>query len=88
MQSSLSIALYFLCKLGQTAKSSAAVPKLQQLISYEIWKASSHTPLDAIERTHPAYAPTMSTVLAEAMAIPEDTPTMDANDFRVWLIQL
>jgi uncharacterized phage-associated protein len=41
--------------------------------------------LDAIERAHPNYTAAMTEALTEAMAIPDNAPTMDANDFREWL---
>lgn len=44
--------------------------------------------LDAIERANPNYAPAMTEALTEAMAIPDDAPTMDADDFREWLTQV
>ncbi|MFG6097361.1 DUF4065 domain-containing protein [Leptothoe sp. ISB3NOV94-8A] len=44
--------------------------------------------LDAIERASPNYAPAMTEALTEAMALPDDAPTMDADDFREWLTQV
>ena len=44
--------------------------------------------LDTIERAHPNYAPAMTEALTETMAIRENAPTMDADDFREWLTQL
>ncbi|MEM9121025.1 MAG: type II toxin-antitoxin system antitoxin SocA domain-containing protein [Cyanobacteria bacterium P01_F01_bin.56] len=44
--------------------------------------------LDAIERTHPDYATAMTEALTEAMAIADDAPSMDADDFREWLAQV
>lgn len=44
--------------------------------------------LDAIERTHPDYAVAMTEAITEAMAISDDAPSMNADDFREWLTQI
>ncbi|MEM9006861.1 MAG: type II toxin-antitoxin system antitoxin SocA domain-containing protein [Cyanobacteria bacterium P01_F01_bin.86] len=44
--------------------------------------------LDAIERAHADYASAMTDALSEAMTIPNETPSMDADDFREWLSQV
>jgi uncharacterized phage-associated protein len=47
-----------------------------------------NTLLDTIERTHPNYAPAMAEALEEALETPDNTPAMDADEFREWLAHL
>ena len=41
--------------------------------------------LDAIERSHPNYTPSMANAIAEAIETADSTPAMDADEFRNWL---
>ncbi len=44
--------------------------------------------LEAIERADPNYVPAVAEALTEAMSMPTDTPSMDADEFREWLAQV
>ncbi|MEL7358047.1 MAG: type II toxin-antitoxin system antitoxin SocA domain-containing protein [Cyanobacteria bacterium J06560_6] len=44
--------------------------------------------LDAIERSQPNYTLLMAEAVTEAMETQNDTPAMDADDFREWLTQV
>lgn len=76
----------------QPAASPTQYAQLHQLIASN----TSYTPetlkdaiLDAIERADPNYESDMAAALAETMeTINDDTPTMSADEFREWLVEL